>query len=131
MAFAGYYIKINGNKFQNPMPAKEGYKLKEDIETDQDSKVNAAGTLVRNILPVKRHEITIDFPPMTIDKWRTYINLLDNDYITVEFYSYKRDAYRTAVFYMPTTEHNLFFKQGNRYIMQPLSVNLISYGDAT
>jgi len=132
MAYAGYYIKIGSNTFNNPLPSSEGYKIKEDIETDMDSAVNAAGNLIRNILPTKRHELNITFPPMTQTQWRTYIGLLDHDAIVVEFYSYKSDTYRTGTFYMPTTEHNTLFKQGSaERIMPSLEVNLISYGSAT
>lgn len=131
MAFQGYYIKINGNSFQDPAIAREGYDIEEDIETDMDSQTNASGELNRNILPTKRQKIYIKFPPMFESQWNIYYNILKDSELIVEFYSLDRKLYRTAKFYKPTIKKGVLFKRGSRIILKGIELKLISYGGAT
>lgn len=97
MAYNGYYIKINGNNFTSPSPSK--YKLYPKIIQDMDSERAADGVLWRNILQHTPAKIEIEFPPMTFAQFRTYYNALDNNTLSVEYYDYSTDTYKTANMY--------------------------------
>ena len=93
MAFNGYYIKINNNDFTNPTPSK--YKLYPKIIQDMDSERTASGELHRNVLPHNPPKIELEFPPMKFSQFREYMNVLDNNLLSVEYYDYTSDSYKT------------------------------------
>lgn len=97
MAFNGYYIKINGNSFNNPLPSK--YKLYPKIIQDMDSERTASGELHRNILSHNPPKIELEFPPMTFEQFRNYHSAIDYNELNVEYYDYSSDSYKTWKMY--------------------------------
>lgn len=125
MAFNGYYIKINGNNFSNPLPAK--YDIYPKIIQDMDSERTADGSLHRNVLPHAPAKIELEFPPMRFENFRAYYKAMDADRLSVEYYDIATDSYKTADMY-----HNdikigeINTGTGYRYIDR-WSIHLIGY----
>lgn len=125
MAFNNYYIKINGNNFTSPSPAK--YKLSPKLIQDLDSGRTADGVMHRNILSHTASKIELEFPPMTMAQFRTYMNAMDANVLTVEFYDIAQDNYRTATMYHnDITIEEVNTSTGTKYINR-WAVNLIEY----
>lgn len=125
MAFNNYYIKINGNTFTNPSPAK--YKIAPKLIQDLDSGRTADGVMHRNILQHTASKIELEFPPMTMAQFRTYMNAMDNNVLTVEYYDISADSYKTATMYHNDISiEEINTSTGTKYINR-WAVNLIEY----
>lgn len=125
MAFAGYYIKINGNDFTNPTPSK--YRLYPKIIQDMDSERTASGQLHRNILPHHPPKIELEFPPMTFAQFREYHSVIDADVLDVEYYDYASDSYQTWNMYHNDIVIEEINTQGQEHYIDRWAVNLIGY----
>lgn len=125
MAFNGYYIKINGNNFTNPAPSK--YKLYPKIIQDMDSERTASGVLHRNILSHNPPKIELEFPPMTFAQFRTYMSALDNNNLSVEYYDYSSDSYKTWDMYHNDIAIEEVNTLGAEHYIDRWTFNLIGY----
>lgn len=125
MAFNGYYIRINGNNFTSPAPAK--YKLSPKLIQDLDSGRTADGVMHRNILQHTASKIELEFPPMTMAQFRAYNSAMDANVLSVEYYDISADNYRTATMYHnDITIEEVNTATGIKYINR-WAVNLIEY----
>lgn len=125
MAFKDYYIKINGNNFTSPFPAK--YKLYPKLVQDLDSGRTADGIMHRNILAHKPAKIELEFPPMTFEQFRTYCAAMDADVLSVEYYDISKDTYKTAdMYHNDIVIEEVNTSTGTKYINR-WAVNLIGY----
>lgn len=98
--YRGYYIKINGNTFQNPAPKRDGLLIMPHLVQTADSGVLASGKLSIKVLKHTRTKIQIQFPIMTPAQFKTYYSILHrNMYLNVEYYNDGIDAYETGTFY--------------------------------
>ena len=125
MAFNGYYIKINGNNFTNPTPSK--YTLYPKIIQDMDSERTASGQLHRNILPHSPPKIELEFPPMTFEQFRTYMRAMDHNNLSVEYYDYTSDSYKTWNMYHNDIVIEEVNTQGQTHYIDRWVVHLIGY----
>lgn len=98
--YRGYYIKINGNTFQNPAPKRDGLLIMPHLVQTADSGVLASGKLSIKVLKHTRTKIQIQFPIMTPAQFKTYYSILHRSmYLNVEYYNDGIDAYETGTFY--------------------------------
>lgn len=95
--YKGYYIKINGCEFNNPLP--KSYRISPKIIQDMDSERTADGSLHRNILPHTTPKIELTFPIMKLSQAGAYMRALDGDYLSVEYYDVLADTYKTFTMY--------------------------------
>lgn len=125
MAFNKYYIKINGNNFTSPTPAK--YKLYPKLVQDLDSGRTADGVMHRTILSHKPAKIELEFPPMTFAQYRAYNVALDADVLNVEYYDISSDSYKSAqMYHNDIVIEEVNTATGVKYINR-WAVNLIGY----
>ncbi len=103
MAFAGYYIKVNGTQFPNAFLAREGYSDTPNIRLDKNSYRDGRGKLKRSILPEKPSTIkikTIDYLSLG-QKIILQAFFIPRDVITMEYWNDETNAYEIAEFYVP------------------------------
>lgn len=129
MAFAGYYIKVNGTTFPNSLLAPEGYSNTPNIRIDKNSYRNGRGALNRTILPEKPSNLKIK----TVD-WLTLGQkiiiqafFIPRDVITIQYWNDETNNYETARFYVPEVEytHKKMIK-GVTYL-NALEIEFIAY----
>lgn len=125
MAFQGYYIKINGNNFTNPYPSK--YRLYPKIIQDLDSERTASGELHRNTLRHTPPKIELEFPPMKFSQFRTYMSVMDNNVLSVEYYDYTSDSYKTWDMYHNDIVIEEINTLGEEHYIDRWVVHLIGY----
>lgn len=125
MAFQGYYISINGNRFTSPMPSK--YKLYPKIIQDLDSYRTASGKLHRNPLAHAPAKIELAFPPMTMAQFRAYYNAIDSNTLSVTYYDIATDGYKTASMYHNDIVIEEVNTAGETKYINNWEINLIGY----
>lgn len=129
MAFAGYYLKVNGTTFPNGLLAREGYSNIPNIRTDKNSYVDGKGVLNRSILPVKRSTIKIK----TIDgltygqKLIIKAFFIPRDLVTLEYWNDEEDAYKTTQLYVPEIEYTHKTQNKGQPVYNSLEINFIAY----
>lgn len=124
MAYAGYRVKVNGVIFNNPAPSK--YSIIKNIMQTSAERV-ASGLLHVETAPHKPYKIFLTFPIMKLSQWRAYFNVLDNDYLTVDFYDENTDLYRTATMYCGELQPEELNLGTSEQWIQEISFNLIEY----
>lgn len=97
--FKGYYFKIGNCLFNNPSPKREGYEVQPHIVQVTDAGRVASGKLIVKELPHRPTKLVIQFPIMTPEQFRAYYKVLDNMYLSVEYYNEDYDRYETATMY--------------------------------
>ena len=120
--FNGYYFKIGNCYFNNPLPAKDGYKVLPHLRQTADSGVLASGRLEIKVLPHSRTKIEVQFPIMTPEQFRVYYNAIMNGdgeqgmYLTMEYYNDGIDQYETGTFYHKDLSYQPAYYSGQRMI---------------
>lgn len=120
--FAGYYIKVGNCYFNDPLPAKDGYKCLPHLRQTADSGVLASGALEIKVLPHSRSKIEIQFPIMTPEQFRVYYNAIMNGdgaqgmYLTMQYYNDGIDQYETGTFYHNDLSYQPAYFSGKRMI---------------
>lgn len=97
--FKGYYFKIGSCLFNSPFPKRDGYEVQPHIVQVTDAGRVASGKLIIKELPHRPTKLVIQFPIMTPEQFRKYYAVLDNMYLTVEYYNEDYDRYETATMY--------------------------------
>ena len=94
-----YYFKIGDCKFNSPLPLREGFEVMPDIVQVTDAGRLASGKLIIKELPHRPTKINIQFPIMTQEEFRIYYGVLDNMYLSVEYYNEAKGIYETRTMY--------------------------------
>lgn len=97
--FRGYYFKIGSCDFSSPAPKREGLHIQPHLVQVTDAGRVASGKLIVKELPHRPSKITVQFPIMTPEQFRYYYSVLDNMYLSVEYYNEDYDRYETATMY--------------------------------
>ena len=103
--FEGYYMEINGCRFQNPSISREKWKFAPELVIVTDAGTLASGRLNIKVLPHTRRKIWVGFPPMTPEQFRTYWAALHSDntgkgmYLQVEAWDESTNSYITDTYY--------------------------------
>ena len=115
--FKGYYIKTNGCTFNSPAISRQGLKISPHIVQVTDAGRVASGKLIIKELPHRPTKITIKFPIMTEEQYRTYYKALDSMYLSVEYYNESSDKYETGTFYHTDLTYQPVKYQGQEMIL--------------
>lgn len=133
--FAGYYLKIDGCKFDGitplpgetvPAPAmkREGLKVLPKLVQVTDEQRVASGKLYIKELPHKPSKFELTFPIMTRTQYnickrafRGELTSEDEMYLTVEYYDEDTDTYKTGTFYHTDISYTPVIYQGQRMIL--------------
>ena len=114
--FKGYYFKIGDCYFNSPFPKREGYEVQPHIVQVTDAGRVASGKLIIKELPHRPTKLIIQFPIMTPEQFRKYYTVLDNMYLTVEYYNEDYDRYETATMYHSDLTYKPIKYQGKEMI---------------
>ncbi|MGF7145292.1 hypothetical protein HNQ56_003733 [Anaerotaenia torta] len=129
MAFAGYYIKVNGTQFPNSLLATEGYSDTPNIRLDKNAYRDGRGKLNRGILPEKPSTITIK----TVDwlsmgqKIILQAFFIPRDVITMEYWNDETNNYETARFYVPEIKYTHKKQIKGATFLNALEIEFIAY----
>lgn len=116
--FKGYYLKINGNTFDNPAIAREGLKVLPKLVQVTDAGRVASGKLIIKELPHKPAKLEITFPIMTPQQFQTYYEIISSSmYLQVEYYDHGDDTYYTRTMYHTDLSYTPVKYQGQEMII--------------
>lgn len=128
MAFAGYFLKINGTTFPNYLIAIESLIITPDQIMDDDSFIDLTGKLQRSILPHTRSKIEFNTPTLdqasNIELQSFFSNMVT---LNVEYFNPKTGAYKTGVFYAPDIDFTINYNIGGNIYYNPIRIALIEY----
>lgn len=114
--FKGYYFKIGNCTFEDPAPKREGLHIQPHLVQVTDAGRVASGKLVVKQLPHRPSKITVQFPIMTKEQFETYYSVLDDMYLSVEYYNEAKDRYETATMYHTDLTYKPIIYAGQRMI---------------
>ena len=114
--FRGYYFKIGSCDFSSPAPKREGLHIQPHLVQVTDAGRVASGKLIVKELPHRPSKITVQFPIMTPEQFRYYYSVLDNMYLSVEYYNEDYDRYETATMYHTDLTYKPIIYGGKRMI---------------
>ena len=114
--FKGYYFKIGNCDFSSPAPKREGLHVQPHLVQVTDAGRVASGKLIVKELPHRPSKITVQFPIMTPEQFRYYYSVLDNMYLSVEYYNEDYDRYETATMYHTDLTYKPVIYGGKRMI---------------
>lgn len=114
--FRGYYFKIGSCDFSSPAPKREGLHIQPHLVQVTDAGRVASGKLIVKELPHRPSKITVQFPIMTPEQFRYYYSILDNMYLSVEYYNEDYDRYETATMYHTDLTYKPVIYGGKRMI---------------
>lgn len=114
--FRGYYFKIGSCDFSSPAPKREGLHIQPHLVQVTDAGRAASGKLIVKELPHRPSKITVQFPIMTPEQFRYYYSVLDNMYLSVEYYNEDYDRYETATMYHTDLTYKPVIYGGKRMI---------------
>lgn len=114
--FRGYYFKIGSCDFSSPAPKREGLHVQPHLVQVTDAGRVASGKLIVKELPHRPSKITVQFPIMTPEQFRYYYSVLDNMYLSVEYYNEDYDRYETATMYHTDLTYKPVIYGGKRMI---------------
>ena len=114
--FRGYYFKIGSCDFSSPAPKREGLQIQPHLVQVTDAGRVASGKLIVKELPHRPSKITVQFPIMTPEQFRYYYSVLDNMYLSVEYYNEDYDRYETATMYHTDLTYKPVIYGGKRMI---------------
>lgn len=114
--FRGYYFKIGSCDFSSPAPKREGLHIQPHLVQVTDAGRVASGKLIVKELPHRPSKITVQFPIMTPEQFRYYYSVLDNMYLSVEYYNEDYDRYETATMYHTDLTYKPVIYGGKRMI---------------
>ena len=116
--FQGYYMKINGNTFQDPPLSREGFKVYPKLVQVTEAGRVASGKVIMKELPHKPAKLEVSFPIMTPEQYRTYFNIISSSMsLPVEFYDDSTDQYTTRTMYHTDLKHTPVIYSGQRMII--------------
>lgn len=124
--FKGYYMRIGNCYFNSPAPKREGFKVQPKLVMVSSADRSGSGKLIVKELPHKSVKITVEFPVMTPEQYRTYFNALDSMYLQIEYYDESVDAYKTDIFYHTDFGYTPVIYGGKRMILMD-SLELIGH----
>lgn len=78
-------------------------------EQDVDSGVNLKGYLERDILEHHRHTLSLVIPPQNQSERQALLNLVDNPYLTVKFFSPKSGTIETHTMYHGDLDSDIYW----------------------
>lgn len=110
--FRGYYFKIGECDFTSPAPKREGYEVQPHLVQVTDAGRVSSGKLIVKQLPHRPTKLVIEFPIMTPEQFRRYYAILDNMYLSVEYYNEDYDRYETATMYHTDLKYKPIKYQG-------------------
>lgn len=114
--FRGYYFKIGNCNFTSPSPRRDGFEVQPHLVQVTDAGRVASGKLVIKELPHRPTKLIIQFPVMTPEQFRTYYAVLNNMYLTVEYYNEANDSYETGTMYHSDIKYKPVIYQGQKMI---------------
>jgi hypothetical protein len=114
--FKGYYFKIGDCNFTSPSPKRDGFEVMPHIVQTTDAGRVSSGKLIIKVLPHRPTKIIIDFPIMTPEQYKKYYSVLDDMYLSVEYYNEASDSYETATMYHTDLKYKPITYQGQRMI---------------
>lgn len=114
--FRGYYFKIGSCDFSSPAPKREGLHIQPHLVQVTDAGRVASGKLIVKELPHRPSKITVQFPIMTPEQFRYYYSVLDNMYLSVEYYNEDYDRYEIATMYHTDLTYKPVIYGGKRMI---------------
>lgn len=121
--FKGYYFRIGDCYFNNPFPIRDGYEVDPHLVQTTESGRVANGKMIIKELPHRPTKITVDFPIMTEEQYRTYRAKLKSMSLQVEYYNEDDDKYETGEFYHTDIKYKPIKYQGKEMIkMQQFSL---------
>lgn len=121
--FEGYYMEIDGCRFQDPSISREKWKFAPELVIVTDAGTLASGKLNIKVLPHTRKKIWVGFPPMTPQQFRRYWNVLHGDesgvgmYLTVKAWDEKSNSYITDVYYHNDLQYKNVIYEGRRMVV--------------
>lgn len=130
--FAGYWLEVEGVRFNNPSPKRETFKFAPALVQAGKSYVLASGRLHIKIRPHDRRKIWCEFPPMTVEQARTYWDALHGDqagqgmYLTVTCYDELSGQYITDTYYHNDLEKKPIW-YGGQWMVQIEPFELIGH----
>jgi hypothetical protein len=129
MAFAGYYIKVNGTTFPNSLLAPEGYTNTPNIRLDKNSYRDGRGKLKRSILPEKPSTVSIKtIDNLTIgQKLIIQAFFIPRDVITMQYWNDETNDYETASFYVPEIKYTHKRLRKGATCIKALDIEFIAY----
>ncbi|MDD2370831.1 MAG: hypothetical protein PHQ32_02380 [Firmicutes bacterium] len=117
MTFTGDLLKINGNVIDSII----GYKVNR-IKKWRDTETNMAGDMRATLIGIYP-EIEIEINVCTQDQITTLIQLLDQPYLSVEWFDVLINNTHTAQYYPDNFDIDMLFK--NRGLYKSFKVKLI------
>ena len=121
--FEGYYMEIDGCKFQDPSIRREKWKFAPELVIVTDAGTLASGKLNIKVLPHTRKKIWVGFPPMTPEQFRRYWNVLHGDesgvgmYLTVKAWDESSNSYITDTYYHNDLQYKNIIYEGRRMVV--------------
>lgn len=101
-------------------------------EQDVDSGINLKGYLERDILEHHRHTLKVTFPPQNQAQRQNLLNILDDPYLTVKFFSPKSGQIETHTMYHGDLDSDIYWNVDsingdNEIVYNSFSVDLVEY----
>ena len=121
--FEGYYMEIDGCRFQDPSISREKWKFAPELVIVTDAGTLASGALNIKVLPHTRRKIWCGFPPMTPQQFRRYWNVLHGDesgvgmYLTVKAWDESTNSYVTDTYYHNDLQYKDVIYAGQRMVV--------------
>lgn len=121
--FEGYYMEIDGCRFQDPSISREKWKFAPELVIVTDAGTLASGALNIKVLPHTRRKIWVGFPPMTPQQFRRYWNALHGDesgvgmYLQVKAWDETTNSYVTDTYYHNDLQYKDVIYEGRRMVV--------------
>lgn len=112
-------LKINGVQIATPKT------FKVDIsDLDGEAGRNARGNLIRDRVAVKR-KLECEWPPLKDNEISAVLQAVKNEFFQVSYPDPMTGSVQTKTFYVGDRSAPMYYKDGNQYLWQGLTMNLI------
>jgi len=90
-------LKLNGIDFSGNL-TPEGYSF-ERFDIDDENSGRTMDAIMHRAVISRKTQLKIDFAPLTTEKFHQLTNILENTFVSVEYFSIKANAVVTETFF--------------------------------
>jgi len=134
MAYAGYFIAIDGDQLPFSYMKHDSYKVSPNQRQDLDSYTDQLGYLHRNALDHVPTKAEWQSPIMEYAQFKVMMNFFVSKYtiykerkVPATYYDFETDTYKSGQFYMPDYSVEVYHANSTNFIVNPITFKIIEY----
>ena len=134
MAYAGYFIALDGDILPFEYMKHDSYKVSPNQRQDLDSYSDQLGYLHRNSLDHVATKAEWQSPVMKYEKFKIMMNFFVSKYtvykerkLNATYYDFETDTYKSGTFYMPDYAVEVYNANSTTFTVNPITFKIIEY----